>query len=997
MAKSFLTSINLNNQSLLNARVDGRWGSAPTGTTNPDGNGTALAGQISYYSSYVYVFTGSAWVQVGTQFTGGTLTSNLKLAVGTASAGTAPLTFQSGTNLSSPAAGAMEYDGTNLYFTPASTRKTVAFTDSNVASATLAANLSTAYGSTPQVLQQSGANTTSLIAAGTTGQALVQGASSVAFSSALTGVTSLGTLTGLSMSGNIAMGTNFITGLKDPVNPQDAATKNYVDTSAQGLNVHDNVYVATTAALAATYAAGSTLGGDGGYGTGATLTMNANGVLTIDGYTFVTGDVSTRVLIKDQNTTFTITSTTNTGGNAQFNATGHGLAIGQAVKISGTTAGNYDGQYWVATTNFSANSFSVLTSQYNTGSLLPYASASTGSALAYGFSNGIYTVTQVGTASLPTIFTRAYDADNSSPGDITSGDLVFVANGAVNGQVQFVQNLNGTATTPAKGIKIGTDSINYALFASAGTYSAGTNINILSKVISVNTSPDFSGGTTTLGAVTLSGSPTLSGLATFANAITFTNSVVTANLNASAVSSNPIIYNSITTGSITIGNALTSGSINIGNGTAVGTGSINIGSGASGNANINIGAGNGTTGLATIAIGNNGQSGTNKSVTTIAGTVKLPQVQTGTAGFVKIATDGTLSTDVNTYLTSSSGVTTVTGTTGQVLVNGAVTATSGAITLTLPQSIATTSTPTFAGLTIGTSNIVGSAALTISAAANSNMIVSATGTGNAYLDSASTGSVYVGAATSGINIGNIVTANPIYLIHGASNFVQVGSSGNPGKIQTVPGATTVASGALTLQSGNQTGTAVTGSVTIQSGNASGANSGNIVIDAGTATGNTPGTVSVGATNATSVTIGKSAGSVTINGTLTAAAPAGSLTGTTLASGVVSSSLTKVGALSSGTAGFVKVDSSGNLTSDNSAYLTSASAVSAGFTKKASGTITLVAATQYTINHNLGSQLVATQIFDSTYTMVEVDVLNFDNNNVKVTSSLGGTFYYVIIG
>lgn len=50
-------------------------------------------------------------------FTGGTLTSNLTVAAGTTSL--SPLTFQSGTNLTSATAGAMEYDGKVLYSTPA--------------------------------------------------------------------------------------------------------------------------------------------------------------------------------------------------------------------------------------------------------------------------------------------------------------------------------------------------------------------------------------------------------------------------------------------------------------------------------------------------------------------------------------------------------------------------------------------------------------------------------------------------------------------------------------------------------------------------------------------------------------------------------------------------------------------------------------------------------------------------------------------------------------
>jgi hypothetical protein len=60
------------------------------------------------------------------------------------------------------------------------------------------------------------------------------------------------TLGGLTMGGNIAMGTNAITGLLDPLLPQDAATKAYVDSVAQGLDVHppcDALAVANIAAL----------------------------------------------------------------------------------------------------------------------------------------------------------------------------------------------------------------------------------------------------------------------------------------------------------------------------------------------------------------------------------------------------------------------------------------------------------------------------------------------------------------------------------------------------------------------------------------------------------------------------------------------------------------------------------------------------------------------------------------------------------------------------
>jgi hypothetical protein len=95
MAREFLTSPNLKAALLLN-------GAAGT------------SGQVLTSAGAGAVPT---WSAAG-GFSGGTLTSNLTLAAGTTSL--APLTFQSGTNLTSATAGAVEYDGKVLYTTPVS-------------------------------------------------------------------------------------------------------------------------------------------------------------------------------------------------------------------------------------------------------------------------------------------------------------------------------------------------------------------------------------------------------------------------------------------------------------------------------------------------------------------------------------------------------------------------------------------------------------------------------------------------------------------------------------------------------------------------------------------------------------------------------------------------------------------------------------------------------------------------------------------------------------
>lgn len=91
------------------------------------------------------------------------------------------------------------------------------------------------------------------------------------------------------LSTNLAASGFKVTGLADPTNPQDAATKAYVDAGALGLDIHNAVHLATTAALPAnTYSSG-----------GKTLTATSNGALTIDGIAATAGD---RVLVKNEAT-----------------------------------------------------------------------------------------------------------------------------------------------------------------------------------------------------------------------------------------------------------------------------------------------------------------------------------------------------------------------------------------------------------------------------------------------------------------------------------------------------------------------------------------------------------------------------------------------------------------------------------------------------------------------------------------------------------------------
>jgi len=87
-------------------------------------------------------------------------------------------------------------------------------------------------------------------------------------------------------TGTVSVDSSRITNVTDPSGDQDAATKAYVDSVANGLDVKDSVRYASTANITGTY--------DNGAGT---ITAGSNGALSIDGQTPSQND---RVLLKDQ-------------------------------------------------------------------------------------------------------------------------------------------------------------------------------------------------------------------------------------------------------------------------------------------------------------------------------------------------------------------------------------------------------------------------------------------------------------------------------------------------------------------------------------------------------------------------------------------------------------------------------------------------------------------------------------------------------------------------
>jgi filamentous hemagglutinin len=529
--------------------------------------------------------------------------------------------------------------------------------------------------------------------------------------------------------------------LADPVNPRDAATKEYVDNTAQGLTIHTAVRVTSTTNLNATYANGGSVLSTIAITGGKTIQFSASHSLSIGDE--ISWDNSFNGIIGDDpyfvySTPAVDTITVKAGYfGAEVTTLTNGTSLSQTARAN-TGVG-------ATLTNAGANAAISIDS---------VVLSSTNRVLVQGqtnqVQNGVYTVTTVGNGSTAWVLTRATDEDTYSPTETNAlgyGDYFFVQQGSSYAGSSYV------LTTPVGEILFGYTNIAFSQFSAAGSYSPGNGIAITGTTISANVdgvTTDIVGGNIVVKTSAQFTTPNI-GAAT-GTSLNVTGNVAANNLsigNLANISGNLTVGGNIFANYAITANANITGANIITAGVVTATGNVsggNITTGGVVAATGNVSGGNLTTGgaLSVTSNANVGNLGTGGLI-----------VATGNITGGNLVTGGVVSATGNitgANVTANSGVYSNTGNfTGNVITNN----------LTVNLAISGNTANLTGNLTAA--NISTGGVLSVTGNANvgnlgtGGLIVA---TGNVTGGNIVTGGVV--AATGNVGGANLVAANGVY-------------------------------------------------------------------------------------------------------------------------------------------------------------------------------------------------------------------------------------------
>ena len=308
---------------------------------------------------------------------------------------------------------------------------------------------------------------------GQVGNALIAG---TVYSNDQPNITSVGTLTSLSVSGNIeAQNASFANAAFASGNislPTQLATKQYVDNAVStGLQIHESVNVSTTTNLVSTYTSGGTTptitaitGGSVLTSVGSNLAVNDQVIPSASSNGLIAGKPYFVYSVPNANS-FTLTASWQGPQiTTFFNGTGLSIptvanpGIGATLTNAGTQAALVIDSVPLVVTN------RVLV-QYQANTAL----------------NGVYTVSNVGNATTNWVMTRSLDADQYYPQSqlgIGAGAYFYVQSGNIVGGDSYV------VTTPGI-IVVGTTGIDFAQFSGAVTYTGVSPVVVIGQTISL--------------------------------------------------------------------------------------------------------------------------------------------------------------------------------------------------------------------------------------------------------------------------------------------------------------------------------------------------------------------------------------------------------------------------------------------------------------------------------------------------------------------------------